>query len=98
MFSTRSGLSWRSAQHFSDLLGSKQTHQGNISLRHSKNYTAWKNARPQLENQYNIFKNKFIYFVYVFLAALGLLAARGLSLVAASRGYSSLWCAGFSVR
>ena len=26
------------------------------------------------------------------------LAARGLSLVAASGGYSSLWCAGFSLR
>ena len=26
------------------------------------------------------------------------IAARGLSLVAASRGYSSLWCAGFSLQ
>ena len=25
-------------------------------------------------------------------------AARGLSLVASSRGYSSLWCTGFSMR
>ena len=40
------------------------------------------------------FFNLFIYFwphrVFV--------AARGLSLVAASRGYSSVWCAGFSLR
>ena len=41
------------------------------------------------------FKNKFI-FIYLSLAASGL-AVRGLSLVAASRGYSSLWCAGFSL-
>ena len=44
----------------------------------------------------------FKLFIYLFLAALGLchwvfVAARGLSLVAASRGYSSLWCAGFSL-
>ena len=40
------------------------------------------------------FKNKFIYFWlrWVFVAA------RGLSLVAASGGYSSLWCTGFSLR
>ena len=42
---------------------------------------------------YYFFKNKFIYFWlrWVFVAA------RGLSLVAASGGYSSLWCAGFSL-
>ena len=34
---------------------------------------------------------KFIYFIYLFLAA------RGLSLVAVSQGYSSLRCAGFSL-
>ena len=39
-------------------------------------------------------------FIYLFLAALGLcrwvfVAAPGLSLVAASKGYSSLWCVGF---
>ena len=38
--------------------------------------------------------NLFIYFwvCWVFVAA------RGLSLVAASRGYSSLWCVGFSLQ
>ena len=46
------------------------------------------------------FLNKFI---YLFLAALGLrcwvfVAVRGLSLVAASGGYSSLQCVGFSLR
>ena len=42
----------------------------------------------------SIKKNKFIYLWlhWVFIAA------RGLSLVAASRGYSSLQCAGFSLR
>ena len=40
------------------------------------------------------FLNLFIYFwlCWVFIAV------RGLSLVAVSRGYSSLWCAGFSLR
>ena len=42
-------------------------------------------------------------FIYLFLASLGLrcwvfVAVRGLSLVAASRGYSSLRCVGFSLR
>ena len=46
----------------------------------------------------------FIYlFIYLFLAVLGLrcrvfVAACGLSLVAASGGYSSLWCVGFSLQ
>ena len=35
-------------------------------------------------------------FIYLFLAVLGLCCCAWLSLVAASRGYSSLWCAGFS--
>ena len=40
------------------------------------------------------FKKKIMYFwlYWVFIAS------HGLSLVAASRGYSSLWCAGFSLR
>ena len=37
-------------------------------------------------------------FIYLFIAALGLCCCRGLSLVAASGGYSSLWCVGFSLR
>ena len=43
------------------------------------------------------FFNKFIYFIYLFLAELVFVAAHGLSLVAASGGYSSLRCAGFSL-
>ena len=42
----------------------------------------------------------FIYLIYLFLAVLGLRCctrARGLSLVAASEGYSLLRCAGFSL-
>ena len=41
--------------------------------------------------------NLFILF-YLFLAVSGLVAVRGLSLVAASGDYSSLRCAGFSLR
>ena len=45
-------------------------------------------------NSFFFFFNLFIYFWlrWVFIAA------HGLSLVAASRGYSSLWCTGFSLR
>ena len=41
----------------------------------------------------------FIFIFLIFLAVLGLCccAARGLSLVAVSRAYSSLWCTGFSL-
>ena len=39
---------------------------------------------------------KFIYFIYFWLRWV-FVAACGLSLVAASRGYSSLWCMGFSL-
>ena len=44
-----------------------------------------------------LFKKKNL-FIYLFLAVLSLIVVRMLSLVAASRGYSSLWCAGFSLR
>ena len=45
------------------------------------------------------FKNKFIYFIYFyFWLPWVFVAARGLSLVAASGGCSSLWCVGFSLR
>ena len=37
-------------------------------------------------------------FIYLFLAALGLRCCVRVSLVAASGGYSSLRCAGFSLR
>ena len=36
--------------------------------------------------------------IYLFLAALGFIVTRGLSLVAASRDYSLLQCTGFSLR
>ena len=41
---------------------------------------------------------KIYLFIYLFLAALVFVAARRLSLVVASGGYSSLWCVGFSLR
>ena len=37
-------------------------------------------------------------FIYLFMAAWVFVAASGFSLVAASGGYSSLWCTGFSLR
>ena len=40
----------------------------------------------------------FLNFIYLFLAVLGFAATRGLSLVVASGGYSSLWCTGFSLQ
>ena len=40
----------------------------------------------------------FILFVYYFWLRWVFVAARGLSPVAASGGYSSLWCAGFSLQ
>ena len=44
-----------------------------------------------------LFLYKFIYFIYFWLCWV-FVAARGLSLVAVSLGYSSLRCAGFSLR
>ena len=53
---------------------------------------------PFLVNRHSFFL-KFIYFIYyLFLAVLGLRCYHGLSLVAVSGGYSSLWCTGFSLR
>ena len=40
---------------------------------------------------------KLFLFIYLFLAAWVFVATHRLSLVAASGGYSSLWCAGFSL-
>ena len=45
----------------------------------------------------DFFLNKFIYFIYLFLAALGLCSAHGLSVVVVSGDYSSLRCVGFSL-
>ena len=50
-------------------------------------------ASPFLSWLLFFFLNKFIYFWLRWVFA----ATRGLSLVVASRGYSSLWCAGFSL-
>ena len=41
---------------------------------------------------------KFIYVIYYFRLRWVFVAARGLSPAAASGGYSSLWCAGFSLQ
>ena len=46
-----------------------------------------------------IFFNKFIYFIFIyFWLHWVFIAVCGLSLVVASGGYSSLWCAGFSLQ
>ena len=50
----------------------------------------------RLAGSFFLYIYKFIYLFYL-LAALGLVAAHGLSLVAANGGYSSLRCAGFSL-
>ena len=44
------------------------------------------------------FINLFIFTYLLFLAVFGFFAVRRLSLVAASGGYSSLWCTCFSLR
>ena len=46
---------------------------------------------------HSIFFNKFIYLFIYFWLHWVFVTARGLSLVVASGGYSSLWCAGFSL-
>ena len=48
------------------------------------------------QNFFFFFFNKFIYFIYLWLLWV-FIAARRLSLVAASGGYSSLQCMGFSL-
>ena len=45
----------------------------------------------------HVFFFQFIYFIYFWLRWI-FVVAHGLSLVAVSGGYSSLWCAGFSLR
>ena len=50
-----------------------------------------------LENFIIIFKFLNFLFIYFWLRWV-FVAARGLSLVEANRGYSSLWCTGFSLR
>ena len=62
-------------------------------------YTRWWN---RLRVMTFFVLNKFIYlFIYLFIYFWPhwvFVAARGPSLVAASKGYSLLWCAGFSLR
>ena len=53
-----------------------------------------KNSR----GRWDFFLNKFIYLLIYFWLPWVFVAAHGLSLVAASRGYSSLRCAGFLLR
>ena len=56
-------------------------------------------AKKRLDNYYwSVFLKKFIYSLVYFWLRWVFVAARGLSLVAASGGYSSLRCAGFSLR
>ena len=51
------------------------------------------------DQQKSCFLKKFIYFyLFYFWLPWVFVAAHGLSLVAVSRGYSSLWCAGFSLQ
>ena len=45
-----------------------------------------------------IFKQIYLFYLFYFGLHWVFVAARGLSLVAASGGYSSLWCAGFSLQ
>ena len=52
-----------------------------------------KPSAPGLSFFFNI---NLFYFIYFWLCWV-FTAARGLSLVAVRRGYSSLWCAGFSL-
>ena len=52
-----------------------------------------------IKKQMNLlFFNKFIYVFICFGLRWAFVAARGLSLDAASGGYSSLWCAGFPLK
>ena len=46
---------------------------------------------------FNFFFNKFIYFMYLFLAALGLRCCVRAFSSCGDGGYSSLWCVGFSL-
>ena len=52
----------------------------------------------QLGLSFFFFFNKFIYLFIYFWLCWVFVAARGLSLVAVSGGYSSLWCMGFSLQ
>ena len=53
--------------------------------------------RPQV-SFFSFFFFNFYLFIYLFWLRWVFVAAHGLSLVAVSGGYSSLWCVGFSLR
>ena len=57
----------------------------------------WKTVWRFLKKKF-FFKIKFVYLFIYFWLCWVFVAVRGLSLVAASGGYSSLQCAGFSLR
>ena len=55
-------------------------------------------SRSGKKRCYFYFLYTFIYYLFIyFWLCWVFVSVRGLSLVAASRGYSSLWCAGFSL-
>ena len=56
-----------------------------------------RNFHTVFQSGYYTFFLKFILLIYFWLRWV-FVAARGFSLVATSGGYSSLWCAGFSLR
>ena len=51
---------------------------------------------PHLNNDSFLFFLIYLFYLFIF-GCWVFVTARGLSLVAASRGYSSLWCVGFSL-
>ena len=54
--------------------------------------------RMAIQNQIFLLKNYFVLFYFYFWLLWVFVAVRGLSLIAASGGYSSLWCTGFSLQ
>ena len=83
---------------------SRDNHCYPVSFKHChvSKYIFLQKTNHILSAHYNpyylfFFINLFILFIYFWLCWV-FVAVCGLSLVAASRGYSSLWCAGFSLR
>ena len=58
--------------------------------------TPW--GRPKIEPAPPALEARSLFFFFHFWLCWVFIAAHGLSLVAVSRGYSSLWCAGFSLQ
>ena len=66
---------------------------------HKKRFLLFEVLFPPQLVFFSFLFNTFIYFIYFIFGCFGsLLLLRGLSLVAASGGYSSLQCAGFSLQ